>query len=188
MSEQKYSISEIEKKLQEQFNPEHMTRFVSTAKEPNTAAALEDLKLPEDQRGPMPFTRDKYIVNEDPAQVEWEREIRKFLRRLNTDKISHRVSAVMIYEWTTGISLKDLREAEGVDETKWQGGAANGSANRHLRIINKILREYFGTPYKTKIMGREVGKAYTVGQNFRVKRKKPISVTLLPDYMNGTLD
>jgi hypothetical protein len=183
----KTTPSDIERELQARFNPGNVERFSSTAQKASGAEYVEALALPEDSRGRMPFTRDAFIINENPARVEWERQTRKFLNKLNSD-FGHRVTAPMIYEWTTGISLAELVKAEGVDPDKWQGGASWGSANMHLRHINALLVEYFGKPYKTTIMGRAVGKAYTVKPGFRIKNKKPICLTLWPEWEDGVLN
>ena len=183
----KVEPSEIEKEIQARFNPENMERFSSTAQDAAKADYVEALVLPDESRGRMPFTRADYVLNENPARVEWERQVRKFLSKLNKD-FGHRITAPMIYEWTTGITIKELQELEGVDLENWHGGAANGSANMHLRHINAILREYFGKPYKTTIMGRPVGKAYTVRPQFKVKFKKPVCLTLWPEWDEGTLN
>jgi hypothetical protein len=94
----------------------------------------------------------------------------------------------MIFEWVTGVTIKEIQEAEGVDLAEWRGGAANGSANMHLRHINAILAEYFGKPRKTTIMGRHVGKAYDVPRGFRTERRKPLCLTLWPEWDEGQLD
>jgi len=187
MDPRKTTPSDIERELQARFNPGNVERFSSTAVEAAKAEYVEALVLPEESRGRMPFTRDAFVINENPARVEWERQVRKFLVRLNSD-FGHRITAPMIYEWTTGIKIKDLQVAEGVDPTNWHGGAHLGSANMHLRHINAILFEYFGKPYKTTIMGRQVGKAYTVKPGFRIKIKKPICLTLWPEWDEGTLN
>lgn len=122
----------------------------------------------------MPLTKDKYLVRENPHLVQWERETRKFLRRLSPDH-RHRVSAVMVYEWATGIRVADLM-AEG------------GSANGHLRHINKILRYYFGQPYMTYICGRKVPKAYEVKPGYYIKRHRPMTLTLYAEYAEGVLN
>ena len=179
--------SDIERELQSRFNPENSQRFSSTAQDAASAEYVEQLVLPEDSRGRMPFTRDAFVISENPARVEWEREVRKFLSKLNAD-FGHRVTAPMIYEWTTGINIRELAEAEGVDPENWHGGGWNGSANTHLRHINYILKEYFGKSYKTTILGRPVGKAYTVRPSFSVRRKKPVCLTLWPEWDEGTLN
>lgn len=122
----------------------------------------------------MPFTKDKYLVKENPHLVQWERETRKFLRRLSPQH-GHRVSAVMVYEWATGIRVAEL-VAEG------------GSANADLRKINKSLRFYFDKPYMTYIMGRKVQNAYRVPAGWYVKRHRPMTLTLLAEYYEGTLN
>lgn len=122
----------------------------------------------------MPFTKDKYLVKENPHDVQWERETRKFLRRLSPQH-GHRVSAVMVYEWATGIRVAEL-VAEG------------GSANADLRKINKSLRFYFDKPYMTYIMGRKVQNAYRVPAGWYVKRHRPMTLTLLAEYYEGTLN
>lgn len=121
----------------------------------------------------MPFTKDKYLVKENPQLVQWERETRKFLRNLSPQH-GHRVAAVMIYEWATGIRVADLM-AEG------------GSAQADLRKINKILRFYFGKPYMTYIMGRKVPNAYRVRPGYYIRRHRPLTLTLYAEYHEGTL-
>jgi len=177
---------DIHKQLQEQFNPENLSRFTSTATAADRAEDVERLMLPEEQRGRIPLTRSDYVLREDPRRVEWEREVRKFLAKLNGD-FGHKVTAPMIYEWATGVKLSDLTRAEGVDPNNWRGGARWGSANVHLRHINWVLKEYFGDPYKTTILGRHVGRAYTVRPAFKVAKKKPANLTLLPEWNEGTL-
>ena len=122
----------------------------------------------------MPFTKDQYLVRENPQLVTWEREVRKFLRRLSPDH-GHRISAVMIYEWATGISVKELVEK-------------GGNANSDLRKLNKILRFYFGKAYKTWIMGRQVPNAYRVKPGYYIRRHRPMTLTLYAEYSAGTLN
>ena len=176
----------LHKQLQEQFNPDNLTRFTSNTSKAAKAEDVEVLMLPEEQRGRVPFTRADFVIKEDPRRVEWEREVRKFLARLNSD-FSHKVTSPMIYEWATGVSLAELAAAEGVDPEVWRGGARWGSANVHLRHITWVLKEYISTPYKTTIMGRHVGRAYTVRPAFKVGKKKPANLTLLADWQEGTL-
>jgi len=178
--------NELHRELQKQFDPTGLSRFTSTAQEARKAEDVESLLLDEEQRGRIPFTREDFVIREDPRRVEWEREVRKFLSRLNHD-YGHRVTAPMIYEWATGVSLADLAAAEGVDPDNWRGGARWGSANVHLRHINWVLKEYFGKSYKTTIMGRPVGRAYTVRPQFRVQKKRPANITLLAEWSEGTL-
>lgn len=122
----------------------------------------------------MPFTKEKFLVKENPHLVQWEREVRKFLRQL-TPQSGHRVSAVMVYEWATGIKIAEL-VAEG------------GSANRDLRHINSALRFYFGKPYMTYIMGRKVMNAYKVRPGYYIKRHRPMTLTLYAEYCEKTLN
>lgn len=178
--------SDIEKMLQEQF-PTESPRFTSTAEEPKRSEQVQQLVRPRELRGRVPLTLESFVVNENPARVEWERHVREFLGQL-TENQAHRVTAPMIFEWTTGISIKELAKAEGVDPSAWRGGAASGSANMHLRHINWVLKEYFGDPHKTTIAGRAVGKAYAVRKYFRVRLKPPANLTLKPDFEEGTLD
>ncbi|QOC56145.1 hypothetical protein SEA_ZHENGYI_1 [Microbacterium phage Zhengyi] len=178
--------SEIERMLQEQF-PTESTRFTSTAEEPERSEYVQELARPLDQRGRLPLTLESFVVSENPARVEWERHVREFLGQLSQDS-AHRVTAPMIFEWVTGISIKELAKAEGVDPSAWRGGAASGSANMHLRHINWVLKEYFGQPHKTTIAGRSVGRAYAVRKYFKIKLKKPANLTLIPDWEAGTLE
>ena len=121
----------------------------------------------------MPFTKDKFLVKENPDLVAWEREVRKFLRNL-TPEHGHRVAAVMIYEWATGIRVADLM-------------AQGGSARSELGKLNKILEFYFGKPYMTYIMGRKVPKAYRVRPGYYIRRHRPMTLTLYAEYAEGTL-
>ena len=120
----------------------------------------------------MPFTKDKFLVRENPEIVQWEREVRKFLRRLSPEH-GHRVSAVMVYEWATGISVSDL--------------VAEGGSTTDLKRINKILRFYFGKSYMTYICGRKVPNAFRVRPGYYITRHRPMTLTLYAEYCEGTL-
>lgn len=122
----------------------------------------------------MPLTKDKYLVRENPQLVEWERETRKFLRQLSPEH-GHRISAVMVYEWATGINIAELMEA-------------GGSAAQDLRKINKCLKFYFGKSYMTYILGRKVPNAYRVNPGWYVKRHRPMTLTLYAEYLGKTLN
>lgn len=188
MSNYKHELSDVEKELRARFDPNNRVRFSSTAKQAPSSDYVKDLVLPESERGRLPLTRDKFIASENPALVEWERQTRKFLKRLNND-FGHRVTAAMVYEWATGISIRDLQIAEGIDpDAPGRGPSPYGSASMHLRHINKILTDYFGKSYKTMIAGRTVGKAYKVRQYFQVVYKKPMCLTLWPEWDEGTLN
>ena len=120
----------------------------------------------------MPFTKDKFLVRENPEIVQWEREVRKFLRRLSPEH-GHRVSAVMVYEWATGISVSDL--------------VAEGGSTTDLKRINKVLRFYFGKSYMTYICGRKVPNAFRVRPGYYITRHRPMTLTLYAEYCEGTL-
>lgn len=121
----------------------------------------------------MPLTKDKYLVKENPHLVEWEREVRKFLRNLSPNH-GHRVSAVMIYEWATGIQVAELM-AEG------------GSAAPDLRKLNQILRFYFGKSYMSYIAGRKVLNCYRVRPGYYIRRHRPMTLTLWAEWTAKTL-
>lgn len=170
-------LSEVESVLKKRFNKEEADkthRVPSTARDARPSERIDQLVLPDEMRPRMPFTKDKYLVRENPHLVQWERETRKFLRRLSPEH-GHRVSAVMIYEWATGIRVADLM-AEG------------GSAQADLRKINQILRFYFDKPYMTYIMGRKVPNAYRVKPGYYIKRHRPMTLTLYAEYCEGTLN
>jgi hypothetical protein len=122
----------------------------------------------------MPFTKDKYLVKENPHLVAWERETRKFLRQLSPQH-GHRVAAVMVYEWATGIKVAELM-------------AAGGSANSELRHINKCLTFYFGKSYMTYINNRKVPRAYRVRPGYLIKRHRPMTLTLYSEWCEKTLN
>ena len=121
----------------------------------------------------MPFTKDKYLVRENPELVQWERETRKFLRRLSPEH-GHRVSAAMVYEWATGIKVVDLMEA--------------GGSTADLRKINKVLRYYFEKSYTTYICGKKVPNAYRVRPGYYITKHRPMTLTLYAEYSEGTLN
>jgi hypothetical protein len=168
-------LTEQESILKERFDKSARTaRVPSSAREPARSSRLDQLVLPVSERGKMPLTKDKYLVKENPHLVQWERETRLFLRQLSPQH-GHRVSAVMIYEWATGINVAEL-VADG------------GSASADLRKINQILRQYFGKPYMTYILGRKVPNAYKVPPGWYVKRHRPVTLTLYAEYLQGTLN
>jgi hypothetical protein len=179
---------DIERKLQQEFPTDNPRMFQSTSEEPERSEKVTNLVVARDQRAMPPLTLSKYVIDENPDRVEWEREVRAFLLALPNPEAGHTITAPMIYEWATQRSIADDVKAEGVDPNKWQGGARSGSANAHLRHINWVLKEYFGQSYETRIAGRKVGKAYTVRRYFRLREKMPANITLWPDWKAGTLD
>ena len=170
-------LSDVEELLKKRFTKEEgdrKQRVPSTAHAAAPAARVEQLVLPDEMRARMPYTKDKYLVKENPQLVQWERETRKFLRQLSPQH-GHRVAAVMVYEWATGIRVAELME---------EGGSAQGD----LRKINQVLRFYFGKPYMTYIMGRKIPKAYRVKPGYYIKRHRPMTLTLYAEYAEGTLN
>jgi hypothetical protein len=181
--EQRSLLSEVEAVLQKKFLKEDADRKrePSTAREAASSERISQLVLPDEMRAKMPFTKDKYLVRENPQLVQWERETRKFLRRLSPEH-GHRVAAVMIYEWATGIRITEAMELEA----KGEPGRASWRAD--LRKINQILRFYFDKPYMTYIMGRKVPKAYRVRPGYYIKRHRPMTLTLYAEYLEKTLN
>ena len=133
---------------------------------------MDQLTLPEEERGRMPFTKDKYLVRENPELVQWEREVRKFLVKLSPSH-GHRVSAAMIYEWATGVKVVDLMAA--------------GGSTVDLKRINRILRFYFDKSYTTYIMGRKVPNCFKVKPGYYITRHRPMTLTLYAEYCEGVL-
>lgn len=168
-------LSDVEKVLKGKFNKEEASkqRVPSTAHAAAASARVDQLVLPEEERAKMPFTKDQYLVRENPQLVKWERETRKFLRKLSPAH-GHRVAAVMIYEWATGIKVAELM-------------AAGGSASPDLRKLNKILAFYFGKSYMTYIAGRKIPKAYKVKPGYLITRHRPMTVELYAEYAAKTL-
>ena len=162
----------IEQILRERFDPSRRRTHSSDAEAAKSSARVEALVLPDNQRGRMPMTQDKYLVKENEVLVQWERETRKFLRQLSP-RHAHRVSAGMVYEWATGISVADL--------------VANGGSTADLRKINQVLRFYYGKPYMTYICGRKVPRAYRVPLGYYITRHRPMTLTLYAEYAEGTL-
>lgn len=168
-------LSATEALIKKRFNKDEADkqRVPSTALAPAGSARIDQLVLPDEMRAKMPLTKDRYLVRENPHLVQWEREVRKFLRNLSPAH-GHRVAAVMIYEWATGIKVAELM-AEG------------GSAQGDLRKINQLLRHYFGKGYMTYICGRKVANAFRVPPGWYVKRHRPMTLTLYAEYLEGTL-
>lgn len=177
-------LTDVEALLKKKFSKEEADRkqrVPSSAKPPASSERVEQLVLPDAMRAKMPFTKDKYLVRENPHLVQWEREVRKFLRNLSPDH-GHRVAAVHIYEWATGILVAEAMEMEA----KGQPGRASWRSD--LRHINKILTFYFNKPYMTYIMGRKVPKAYRVRPGYLIRRHRPMTLTLYAEYAEGTLN
>lgn len=175
--EEESLLSEAEELLKKRFDTSTANKrhqFPSQIPEAQQSERVEQLVLPDSMRAKMPITKEKFLVKENPHLVQWERETRKFLRQLSPAH-GHRVAAVMIYEWATGIEIATLVK-EG------------GSANSDLRKINQVLRGYFGKPYMTYICGRKVPKAYRVPPGYYIKKHRPITLTLYAEYSMGTLN
>ena len=168
-------LSEVEEILKRNYVEKGHSpdRLQSTALQPSTAHRVAQLTLPDDQRNKMPLTKDKYLVRENETLVLWERETRKFLRKLSPEH-GHRVSAAMVYEWATGILVADL--------------VAAGGSTADLRKINQILRYYFGKPGMTHICGRKVPNAYRVPVGYFITRHRPMTLTLYAEYLAKTLN
>lgn len=175
-------LNEVESILKKREIP--FTRVPTTAHAAAGSARLDLLALPDDERPRMPFTKSQYLVRENPQKVAWEREVRKFLRNLSPAH-GHRVAAVMIYEWVTGISVKDALELAAA--ARAEGKDMKGPAG-DLRKINEILRFYFGKPYMTYIMGRKVPNAFRVKPGYYIRRHRPMTLTLYAEYAEGTLN
>lgn len=173
--EQEAALSEVEQYLRSRFDKNASKQRVPTESlaARQGGGRLDQLILKDDERAKLPETKEKYIIKENPHLVQWERETRKFLVKLNP-KHGHRVTGSMIYEWATGINIKELYDR-------------GGNANRDLRKINRILEFYFGKPYMTYMMGRKVPKAYKVPPGFYIKRHRPMTLSLYHEYSNKTL-
>ena len=168
-------LSDVEELLKKRFSKDVADgQRVPTDAAPSRGSARVDARvLPDEMRPKMPLTKDKFLVRENPNLVAWEREVRKFLRELSPAH-GHRVSAVMIYEWATGIRIAELQ-------------AQGGNATSELRSLNKILRFYFGSSYMTYIAGRKVNNAYRVPLGWYVRRHRPMTITLYAEYLDGSL-
>lgn len=167
-------IQEVDELLRKRFASGE-TAFVPTDARiiPNERETrAEQLMRPDSERSKMPLTQDKYQVHENPELVAWERETRKFLRQLSPSH-GHRVSASMVFEWATGIPVKELME---------QGGSTTD-----LKRINQLLRFYYGKPYQTYICGRKVPQAYRVPPGSYIRRRRPMTLTLYLEYLEKTL-
>jgi len=174
------TATEIELKERFQKKEADKRRIPSTASDPLSSVRVDQLVLPDNMRARMPVTKDKYLVRENPHLVAWEREVRKFERQLTPDH-GHRIAAVMIYEWATGIMIKDLMK----DTTPLPPGRQNWRSD--LRKINKILQWYFGKPYMTWICGRKIPKAYRVRPGYYIRTHRPMTLTLWAEWQEGVL-
>lgn len=177
-------LTEIENSLKDSFRNNSVRRLPSTAVAPAADAQLDQILLDDDERDAMPYTKDQYLIRENPRLVQWERELRKFLRNL-TPRHGHRVAAVMVYEWATGNSIAQImadeaeRKAAGITPASvytWRGD---------LKKLNQLLKEYFGAPYMTYIMGRKVPRTYRVPPGWYVYRHRPRTNTLYAEWASG---
>ena len=174
---------EVEEMLKRKFDKEGPSnrRVPSTARDVAAPARHDQLVLPDEMRAKMPLTKDKYLVRENPHLVAWEREVRKFLRNLSPQH-GHRVAAVMIFEWATGLQVKELMELEKDKDVR-----GHTTFRADLRKINQILRFYFDKPYMTYIAGKKVANAYRVRPGYLITRHRPMTLTLWSEYQEGTL-
>lgn len=179
-------LSNAEQELKKRFSKQEAdktSQLPSDAEGVAGSSRLDQLVLPDEMRPKMPLTKSKYLVRENPHLVQWEREVRKFLRNLSPDH-EHRVSASMIYEWATGLKIAEIMEEEtatthgGKSHTTWRGD---------LRKINKIMSHYFGKPYMTWIAGKKIPKAYKVRAGYYIRRHRPLTLTLWTEYNEGVL-
>lgn len=181
--DEKSLLSDVEAALQKKFSRESANkthRIPSSARDAASSDRINQLVLSDDMRPRMPYTKDKYLVKENPHLVQWERETRKFLRNL-TPLHGHRVAAVMVYEWATGIRITEAMQLEE------KGKPGQTSWRSDLRKINQVLRFYFDKPYMTYIMGRKVPNAYRVRPGYYIRRHRPMTLTLYAEYAEGTL-
>jgi hypothetical protein len=175
-------LSATELELKKRFRKEDADKRLlpSDAGDARQSGRVDQLVLPDDMRAKMPVTKDKFLVQENPHLVAWEREVRKFLRNLSPEH-GHRVSAVMVYEWATGIRIADIM----VTQRDYQGPHTTWRSD--LRKINKLLNYYFGKPYSTYICGKKVPKAYKVRPGYYIRRHRPMTLTLWAEYTEGVL-
>lgn len=158
-------------------------RLPSNAADSAPSPRLDQLFLPDDMRPKMPLTKSKYIVRENAHLVAWEREVRKFLRKLTPEQ-EHRVSAVMIYEWATGIRIVDIAN----DPARMNPNHPHVTWRSDLRKINTIMRFYFGKSYMTHICGKKVYNCYTVRVGYYIKYHRPMTLTLWAEWTEGVLN
>ena len=186
MNDNETLLSEAEMILRERFleKTNQVRPLPSNAEASRPSERIESLVLPDELRNKMPVTKSKYLVRENPHLVQWERETRKFLRRLSPDH-EHRISAVMIYEWATGIRIVDIMDLE---TRRARPGYLHTTWRSDLRKINKCLMHYFGKPYMTYIAGRKVPRAYRVRAGYLIRRHRPLTLTLWAEYNEGVLN
>ena len=184
ITDQASLLTAAEEELKKRFKKEEADkrRLPSTAADPAGSDRIDQLVLPDEMRAKMPVTKDKYLVRENPHLVQWEREVRKFLRNLSPEH-GHRVSAVMIYEWATGVRIADIMR---LSPERMPPGKQNWRSD--MRKLNRILEWYFGKPYMTYICGRKVPKAYRVRPGYYIRRHRPMTLTLWAEYVEGVLN
>lgn len=184
MSAQGGLLSEVERVLKERYEKGELSPVAavpSTAQRQTRATRVDQLLLPDSERAKMPLTKEQYLLKENPQLVLWERETRKFLRLLSPLH-EHRVAAVMIYEWATGMPITEHMRLEQENGGK-EAGKSTWRAD--LRKINKVLTFYFGDSYMTWIAGRKVAKTYKVRKGYYIYRHRPMTLTLWVDWRAG---
>jgi hypothetical protein len=130
----------------------------------------------------LPERREDYLIREDEALVYWEREVRRYVDKVVDPVHGDRIAAPMIYAWSMGQEI-GAAPAEGGEGDLARLRGSGGVVNPELRRINKILRHYFGAPYRSFIQGRQYPNTYRVHKGYYIKYKPPMTLTLYAEYL-----
>lgn len=180
-------LTEVERVLRERGKQENKPDALlpSTAAAPAQPERIDQLVLPDEERGRMPLTKDAYLIRENPQLIAWERELRKFLRNLSPAH-GHRVSAVMVYEWATGLKVTELMAEEAELKAQGRQPQRERTWRADLRKLNQLLGEYFGKAFMTYIAGRKVTRCYRVPPGYYIYYHRPKTLTLWAEWREGT--
>ena len=188
MDTQDALLSEVERTLKQRYEAADfkagVDRIPSTAAPRKRENRVNQLLLPDSERSKMPLTKEKFLIRENPQLILWERETRKFLRLL-TPLHEHRVSAVMVYEWATGLQIIDLMKLEQEITPERRTTTPIPTWRADLRKIDKALTFYFGKSYMTYIAGRKVKHAYKIRKGYYIYQHRPMTLELWVEWKGG---
>lgn len=136
----------------------------------------------------LPERRDFYIIEDDNSLVFWERAVRRYVNTVANTKGGDRVAAPIIFDWAMGYQEIGATPAKNGKTELHRAKGSGGVVNPELRRINKILRHYFGEPYRTFMHGRQYPNCYRIPRGYYIRYKAPMTLTLYSEFLLKVLE